>query len=57
MKPLIFFQIDQNTKENFNLTSDVEFNAIRSLVLGRLHSKWDDYKNPDETFQASEHSD
>ncbi|XP_074503500.1 contactin-associated protein-like 4 isoform X1 [Sebastes fasciatus] len=30
-------QIDQNTKEDFNLTSDVEFNGIRSLVLGRVH--------------------
>ncbi|KAM9345307.1 contactin-associated protein-like 4 [Symphorus nematophorus] len=29
-------QIDQNTKEDFNLTSDVEFNAIRWLVLGRV---------------------
>uniref|UniRef100_A0A3B4WXB7 Contactin-associated protein-like 4 n=1 Tax=Seriola lalandi dorsalis TaxID=1841481 RepID=A0A3B4WXB7_SERLL len=35
--PVIFFQIDQNTKEDFNLTSDVEFNGIRSLVLGRVH--------------------
>uniref|UniRef100_A0A8C9ZID5 Contactin associated protein like 3 n=1 Tax=Sander lucioperca TaxID=283035 RepID=A0A8C9ZID5_SANLU len=33
---IIFFQIDKNNKEDFNLTSDVEFNAIRSLVLGRL---------------------
>ncbi|XP_051276238.1 contactin-associated protein-like 4 isoform X2 [Dicentrarchus labrax] len=31
-------QVDQNTKEDFNLTSDVEFNAIRSLVLGRVHN-------------------
>ncbi|KAL7384093.1 hypothetical protein ABVT39_023995 [Epinephelus coioides] len=30
-------QIDLNTKEDFNLTSDVEFNAVRSLVLGRVH--------------------
>ncbi|XP_039995159.1 contactin-associated protein-like 4 [Xiphias gladius] len=30
-------QIDQNTKEDFNLTSDVEFNGIRFLVLGRVH--------------------
>ncbi|XP_037322053.2 contactin-associated protein-like 4 [Pungitius pungitius] len=30
-------QIDQNTKEDFNLTSDVEFNSVRSLVLGRVH--------------------
>nr|XP_020457518.1 contactin-associated protein-like 4 [Monopterus albus] len=31
-------QIDQNTKEDFNLTSDVEFNVIRSLVLGRVRN-------------------
>ncbi|XP_034040971.1 contactin-associated protein-like 4 [Thalassophryne amazonica] len=30
-------QIDHITREHFNLTSDVEFNAIRSLVLGRVH--------------------
>nr|XP_019966703.1 PREDICTED: contactin-associated protein-like 5 [Paralichthys olivaceus] len=30
-------QIDQNTKEDFNLTSDVEFNGIRLLALGRVH--------------------
>ncbi|KAM8859383.1 contactin-associated protein-like 4 isoform 2-T7 [Spinachia spinachia] len=29
-------QIDQNPKEDFNLTSDVEFNSVRSLVLGRV---------------------
>lgn len=32
----ILFQIDHNAREDFNLTSDVEFNAIRSLVLGRV---------------------
>uniref|UniRef100_A0A8C3A515 Contactin associated protein like 3 n=1 Tax=Cyclopterus lumpus TaxID=8103 RepID=A0A8C3A515_CYCLU len=31
------FQIDQNPREDFNLTSDGEFNAIKSLVLGRVH--------------------
>ncbi|XP_030607295.1 contactin-associated protein-like 4 isoform X2 [Archocentrus centrarchus] len=30
-------QIDQNAREHFNLTSDGEFNAIKSLVLGRVH--------------------
>ncbi|KAF7659846.1 hypothetical protein LDENG_00291450 [Lucifuga dentata] len=30
-------QIDENTREDFNLTSDVEFNAVKSLVLGRVH--------------------
>ncbi|XP_069000309.1 contactin-associated protein-like 4 [Embiotoca jacksoni] len=30
-------QVDQNAKENFNLTSDAEFNGARSLVLGRVH--------------------
>ncbi|XP_042358457.1 contactin-associated protein-like 4 [Plectropomus leopardus] len=29
-------QIDQNTREDFNLTSDVAFNGPRSLVLGRV---------------------
>ncbi|XP_058495403.1 contactin-associated protein-like 4 [Solea solea] len=29
-------QIDQNTREDFNLTSDVEFNSIKSLILGRV---------------------
>ncbi|KAK5854293.1 hypothetical protein PBY51_015377 [Eleginops maclovinus] len=32
----VSLQIDQNTKEDFNLTSDAEFNGIRSLVLGRV---------------------
>ncbi|XP_028982917.1 contactin-associated protein-like 4 isoform X2 [Betta splendens] len=34
-------QIDQKPKENFTLTSDAEFNAIRSLVLGRMHNAGD----------------
>ncbi|XP_060901413.1 contactin-associated protein-like 4 [Labrus mixtus] len=29
-------QIDQNPREDLNLTSDGEFNAIKSLVLGRV---------------------
>uniref|UniRef100_UPI0037E743DA contactin-associated protein-like 4 n=1 Tax=Semicossyphus pulcher TaxID=241346 RepID=UPI0037E743DA len=29
-------QIDQNAREDFNLTSDVEFNSIKSLILGRV---------------------
>ncbi|XP_040896361.1 contactin-associated protein-like 4 [Toxotes jaculatrix] len=29
-------QIDQNAREDFNLTSDVEFNNIKSLTLGRV---------------------
>lgn len=36
---LSLFQIDQNAREDFNLTSDGEFNAIKSLVLGRVHGK------------------
>ncbi|XP_044229386.1 contactin-associated protein-like 4 [Thunnus albacares] len=32
----VSMQIDQNAREDFNLTSDVEFNAIKSLVLGRV---------------------
>ncbi|KAM3606003.1 uncharacterized protein V6R79_008890 [Siganus canaliculatus] len=38
---VISVQVDQNTKEDFNVTSDVEFNAIRSLVLGRVHNSGD----------------
>uniref|UniRef100_A0A3Q3NJL1 Contactin-associated protein-like 4 n=1 Tax=Mastacembelus armatus TaxID=205130 RepID=A0A3Q3NJL1_9TELE len=34
----VFVQVDQNSKEEFNLTSDVEFNAIKLLVLGRVHN-------------------
>ncbi|KAM3875665.1 contactin-associated protein-like 4 [Diretmus argenteus] len=30
-------QIDHNPREDFNLTSDIEFNAIKSLVMGRVH--------------------
>lgn len=33
------FQINQNAAEDFNLTSDGEFNAIKSLVLGKVHGK------------------
>ncbi|XP_047229726.1 contactin-associated protein-like 4 [Girardinichthys multiradiatus] len=29
-------QIDQNAREDFNLTSDVEFNNIKSIILGRV---------------------
>uniref|UniRef100_A0A668T6J8 Contactin associated protein like 3 n=1 Tax=Oreochromis aureus TaxID=47969 RepID=A0A668T6J8_OREAU len=32
-KPFIFCQIDQNPKEDFNLTSGVEFNGIRSKAF------------------------
>uniref|UniRef100_A0A667X1L7 Contactin associated protein like 3 n=1 Tax=Myripristis murdjan TaxID=586833 RepID=A0A667X1L7_9TELE len=41
VKDLIFFQIDQNAREHFNLTFDVEFNAVKSLVLGRVHDSGD----------------
>ncbi|XP_008289756.1 contactin-associated protein-like 4 [Stegastes partitus] len=34
-------QIDQNAREDFNLTSDGEFNAIKSLVLGRVQESDD----------------
>ncbi|KAG7242295.1 hypothetical protein INR49_023970 [Caranx melampygus] len=33
----IVFQIDQSAREDFNLTSDVDFNNIKSLILGRVH--------------------
>uniref|UniRef100_A0A8C5NHN6 Contactin-associated protein-like 4 n=1 Tax=Gouania willdenowi TaxID=441366 RepID=A0A8C5NHN6_GOUWI len=32
------FQIDQNVREEFNLTSDEEFNGIKALVLGKIHN-------------------
>ncbi|CAI5640491.1 unnamed protein product [Oreochromis niloticus] len=34
-------QIDENAREDFNLTSDGEFNAVKSLVLGRVHESDD----------------
>uniref|UniRef100_A0AAQ5YVU3 Contactin associated protein like 3 n=1 Tax=Amphiprion ocellaris TaxID=80972 RepID=A0AAQ5YVU3_AMPOC len=46
-----FFQIDQNAREDFNLTSDGEFNAVKSLVLGRVHES-DDF-DPDLARLAS----
>ncbi|XP_076016464.1 contactin-associated protein-like 4 [Genypterus blacodes] len=30
-------QIDQHIREDFNLTSDVEFSAVKSLLLGKIH--------------------
>uniref|UniRef100_A0A3P8TIC0 Contactin associated protein like 3 n=1 Tax=Amphiprion percula TaxID=161767 RepID=A0A3P8TIC0_AMPPE len=36
-----FLDIDQNAREDFNLTSDGEFNAVKSLVLGRVHESDD----------------
>ena len=36
----IIFQVDQNTREDFNLTSDVEFNSVKSLILGKVQGKW-----------------
>uniref|UniRef100_A0A671YSU0 Contactin-associated protein-like 4 n=1 Tax=Sparus aurata TaxID=8175 RepID=A0A671YSU0_SPAAU len=32
----VYVQIDQDAREDFNLTSDVEFNNIKSLILGRV---------------------
>ncbi|KAL6103779.1 cntnap4 [Pungitius sinensis] len=37
----VSLQIDQRPKEVFNLTADGEFNAIKSLVLGRVHDSED----------------
>ncbi|XP_063741599.1 contactin-associated protein-like 4 isoform X1 [Eleginops maclovinus] len=37
----VSLQIDKNPREDFNLTSDGEFNAIKSLVLGRVHESAD----------------
>uniref|UniRef100_A0A672IU32 Contactin associated protein like 3 n=1 Tax=Salarias fasciatus TaxID=181472 RepID=A0A672IU32_SALFA len=33
---IMMFQIDQNSREDFNLTSDVEFNSVKCLILGRV---------------------
>uniref|UniRef100_A0AAQ5XLB2 Contactin associated protein like 3 n=1 Tax=Amphiprion ocellaris TaxID=80972 RepID=A0AAQ5XLB2_AMPOC len=46
-----FLDIDQNAREDFNLTSDGEFNAVKSLVLGRVHES-DDF-DPDLARLAS----
>ncbi|KAK5889491.1 hypothetical protein CesoFtcFv8_015492 [Champsocephalus esox] len=37
----VSLQIDQNPREDFNLTSDGEFNGMKSLVLGRVHDSED----------------
>lgn len=34
------FQIDQNAREDFNLTFDGELNAIKALVLGKVHGEY-----------------
>ncbi|XP_048874781.1 contactin-associated protein-like 5 isoform X1 [Brienomyrus brachyistius] len=34
-------QIDQNTREEFNVTSDNEFNAIKSIVIGKIYDNSD----------------
>ncbi|XP_055359718.1 contactin-associated protein-like 4 isoform X2 [Betta splendens] len=44
-------QVDQNAREDFNLTSDGEFKAIRSLVLGRVYGS--DELDPDLSGPAS----
>ncbi|XP_063068838.1 contactin-associated protein-like 5 [Engraulis encrasicolus] len=33
----LYIQVDQYEEEDFNITSDVDFNAIKSVVLGRVH--------------------
>lgn len=35
------FQIDQNAREDFNLTSDGELNALKSLVLGKAQGEYE----------------
>ncbi|XP_036938988.1 contactin-associated protein-like 4 isoform X1 [Acanthopagrus latus] len=37
----VSLQVDQNPREDFNLTSDGEFNAVKSLVLGKVHASDD----------------
>lgn len=56
MEVALFLQIDENAREDFNLTSDGEFNAVKSLVLGRVHGKWGACKNR-EALLLKEHSD
>ncbi|XP_056132902.1 contactin-associated protein-like 4 [Lampris incognitus] len=34
-------QVDQSTRDDFNLTSDIQLNAIRSLVLGKVPDSGD----------------
>ncbi|XP_034003247.1 contactin-associated protein-like 4 [Trematomus bernacchii] len=33
---IVSVKVDQNTREDFNLTSDVEFNSVKSLILGKV---------------------
>lgn len=57
MEVALFLQIDENAREDFNLTSDGEFNAVKSLVLGRVHGKWGACKNREKALLLKEHSD
>nr|XP_057947216.1 contactin-associated protein-like 4 [Doryrhamphus excisus] len=34
---VVYLQVDQYAREDFNLTSDGEFNAVKSLLLGRIN--------------------
>lgn len=43
-KSLVFLQVDQNAGEDFILTADAEFNAIQSLVLGRVQGQQNQQK-------------
>ncbi|XP_056148356.1 contactin-associated protein-like 5 [Lampris incognitus] len=47
----VSIQLDQNVEEKFNLTSDVDFNGINSLVLGKVHES--DVLDPDVAQLAS----
>uniref|UniRef100_A0A3Q3S3R8 Contactin-associated protein-like 4 n=1 Tax=Mastacembelus armatus TaxID=205130 RepID=A0A3Q3S3R8_9TELE len=51
VKAFILKEIDQNAREDFNLTSDGEFRAVKSLVLGRVHDS--DEMDPDLARLAS----
>lgn len=37
-----FSQIDQNVREDFNLSSDVDFKVIRSVVMGKVPGEYGD---------------
>lgn len=47
-QPTIFLQVDENDGEDFTLTSDAEFKAIRSLILGRIPGQQNQQQKPRE---------
>ncbi|XP_061835035.1 contactin-associated protein-like 4 [Nerophis lumbriciformis] len=41
MTDIVSLQVDQNAREDFNLTSDGEFNGVKALLLGRINDPGD----------------